>query len=102
LGVAEAIALKKWDARIGGSLLHLDMKFTGEGLMLDFWTILAKMAQDQRVCPRFAPDYKPRAMGHYSRQFTGCLSLLTCSIKFALRTNFGTKAKRCSRIFIWH
>jgi hypothetical protein len=78
------------------------MKFTGEGMMLDAWTILAKMAQNERVCPRLAPDYESRAMGCYSRQFMGRLSLLTCSIKFALWTNFGTKAKRCSRIFIWH
>jgi len=78
------------------------MKFTGEGLMLDAWTILAKMAQDERVCPRLAPDYESRAMGCYSRQFMGRLSLLTCSIKFALRTNFGTKASMRSRIFIWH
>jgi hypothetical protein len=42
------------------------MKFTGEGLILDAWTILAKMAQDERVCPRLAPDYEPRAMGCYS------------------------------------
>jgi hypothetical protein len=100
--VAEAIAFTKWDERIGGSLLHLHTKFTGEGLMLYAWTILAKMAQDERVCPRLAPDYGPRAMGRYSRQFMGRLSLPTCSIKFAVRTNFGTKAKRRSRIFIWH
>jgi hypothetical protein len=102
LGVAEAIAFTKWDERIGGSLLHLHTKFTGEGLMLYAWTILAKMAQDERFCPRLAPDYESRAMGCYSRQFMGRLSLPTCSIKFAVRTNFGTKAKRRSRIFIWH
>jgi len=94
--------LQKWDERIGGSLLHLHMKFTGEGLRLDAWTILAKMVQDERVCPRLAPDYEPRAMGCYSRQFMGRLSLLTTSIKFAVLTNLGTKAKRRSRIFSWH
>ena len=94
--------MQKWDERIGGSLLHLRMKFTGEGLMLYAWTILAKMAQDERVCQRLAPDFEPRAMGCYSRQSMCRLSLLTCSIKFAVRTNFGTKAKRHSRIFIWH
>ncbi len=94
--------MQKWDERIGGSLLHLRMKFTGEGLMLYAWTILAKMAQDEHVCPRLAPDYEPRVMGCHSRQFMGRLSLLTSSIKFAVRTNFRTKAKRCSRIFIWH